>query len=72
MLENDFIRDSVDTIFFTKKNNENLLITQIYVNDIIFGTTSEYLWDEFAKIMQSEFEISMMGELNFFLGHQIK
>ena len=62
----------VDTTLFTKKDNENLLIIQIYVHDIIFGATSEYLCDGFAKLIESEFEISMMGELNFFLGLQIK
>ena len=72
LLENEFTRDSVDTTLFTKRDNENLLIIQIYVDDIIFGTTSEYLCDGFAKLMQSEFEMSMMGELNFFLGLQIK
>ena len=68
LLENEFIRDSVDTTFFTKKDNKNLLIIQIYVGDIIFKVISEYLCDEFAKLMQSKFEMSMMGELNFFLG----
>ena len=72
LLKNEFIRDSVDTTIFTKKNNKNLLIIQIYVDDIIFGITSEYLCDEFAKLMQSKFEMSMMDELNFFLGLQIK
>ncbi|GJU96867.1 retrovirus-related pol polyprotein from transposon TNT 1-94 [Tanacetum coccineum] len=50
----------------------NLIIVQIYVNDIIFGSTCQDMCDEFAKIMHDEFEISMMGELNFFLGLQIK
>ena len=51
LLENKFIRDSVDTTLFTKKDNENLLIIQIYIDDIIFGATSEYLCDEFAKLI---------------------
>ena len=38
----------------------------------IFGTTNSSLYEEFAKLMQEEFEMSMMGELNFFLGHKIK
>ncbi|GJR21233.1 retrovirus-related pol polyprotein from transposon TNT 1-94 [Tanacetum coccineum] len=45
---------------------------QIYVDDIIFGSTSQNLCDDFAKIMNDEFEMSMMGELNLFLGLQIK
>ena len=45
---------------------------QIYVDDIIFGSTNELLCKEFEKVMQCEFEMSSMGELNFFLGLQIK
>jgi len=47
-------------------------MVQVYVDDIIFGATNNDLCDEFAKLMRSEFEMSMMGELNFFLGLQIK
>ena len=72
LLENEFTRGSVDTTLFTKRDNKNLLIIQIYVDDIIFGATDENLCEEFIKLMQSEFEMSMMGELNFFLGLQIK
>ncbi|GJW45893.1 retrovirus-related pol polyprotein from transposon TNT 1-94 [Tanacetum coccineum] len=57
---------------FTKKKSSNLIIVQIYVDDIIFGLTCQDMCDEFAKIMHDEFEMSMMGELNFFLGLQIK
>ena len=49
-----------------------MLIVQIYVDDIIFGATNEQLCQEFSKLMQGEFEMSMMGELNFFLGLQVK
>ena len=49
-----------------------MLIVQIYVDDIIFGATNENMCKEFSKCMQGEFEMSMMGELNFFLGLQIK
>ena len=48
------------------------LIVQIYVDDIIFGSTNENLCKDFSKIMQNEFKISMIGELKFFLGLQIK
>nr|GEX48750.1 copia protein [Tanacetum cinerariifolium] len=50
----------------------NLIIAQIYVDDIKFGSSYQDMCDEFAKIMHDEFEMSMMGELNFFLGLQIK
>ncbi|GJV25047.1 retrovirus-related pol polyprotein from transposon TNT 1-94 [Tanacetum coccineum] len=62
----------VDNTLFTKKKRSNLIIVQIYVDDIIFGSTCQDMCDEFAKIMHDEFEMSMMGELKFFLGLQIK
>jgi hypothetical protein len=49
-----------------------LLVCQIYVDDIIFGSTSKPFCDEFSKIMTDRFELSMMGVLIFFLGFQIK
>ncbi|GJX79402.1 retrovirus-related pol polyprotein from transposon TNT 1-94 [Tanacetum coccineum] len=61
-----------DNTLFTKKKDSNVIIVQIYVNDIIFGSTCQEICDDFAKIMHDEFEMSMMGELNFFLGLQIK
>ena len=70
--KNGFRRGKVDTTLFLKTKGEHLLIVQVYVDDIIFGPTHENLCHEFSKIMRSEFEMSMMGELNFFLGLQIK
>ncbi|GKA36792.1 retrovirus-related pol polyprotein from transposon TNT 1-94 [Tanacetum coccineum] len=62
----------VDNTLFTKKKDSNIIIVQIYVDDIIFGSTCQEMCDDFAKIMHDEFEMSMMGELNFFSGLQIK
>ena len=45
---------------------------QLYVDDIVFGATNEVLYREFASLMQGEFEMSVMGELNFFFELQIK
>ncbi|GJV01024.1 retrovirus-related pol polyprotein from transposon TNT 1-94 [Tanacetum coccineum] len=67
-----FLNGMVDNTLFTQKKSSNLIIVQIYVDDIIFGSTCQDTCDEFAKIMHDEFEMSMMGELNFFLGLQIK
>jgi len=50
---------------------KDILVVQIYVDDIIFGSTNASLCKEFSKLMQGEFEMSMMGELKFFLGIQI-
>nr|GEY33719.1 uncharacterized mitochondrial protein AtMg00810-like [Tanacetum cinerariifolium] len=61
----------VDNTLFTKKKSSNLIIVQIYVDDIVFSSTCQDMRDEFSKIMHDEFEMSMMGELNFF-GLQIK
>ena len=49
-----------------------MIIVQIYVDDIIFGSTEEKLCKKFSKLMQSQYEMSMMGELTYFLGSQIK
>ena len=53
-------------------HGNDLLIVQIYVDDIIFGGSTNELVSRFAEQMSSEFEMSMMGELQFFLGLQIK
>jgi hypothetical protein len=51
---------------------KNLFICQIYVDDIIFGSTNRSSCEEFSRIMIQKFEMSMMGELKYFLGFQIK
>ncbi|GKB11079.1 retrovirus-related pol polyprotein from transposon TNT 1-94 [Tanacetum coccineum] len=72
LIKHEYKMGMVDNTLFTKKKSSNLIIVQIYVDDIIFGSTCQDMCDEFAKIMHNEFEMSMMGELNFFLGLQIK
>ena len=72
LLEKGFSKEKVDTTLFIKKSKNNLLIVKIYVDDIIFSATNHFLCEEFSKLMQGEFEMSMMGELKFFLGLQIK
>ncbi|GJU08776.1 retrovirus-related pol polyprotein from transposon TNT 1-94 [Tanacetum coccineum] len=72
LIKHEYLMGIVDNILFTKRSKSHLVIVQIYVDDIIFGSTSQNLCDDFAKIMHDEFEMSMMGELNFFLGLQIK
>ena len=47
-------------------------MAQVYVDDIVFGATIEDRAIEFSEEMKKEFEISMMGELTFFLGLQVK
>nr|GEW23594.1 retrovirus-related Pol polyprotein from transposon TNT 1-94 [Tanacetum cinerariifolium] len=72
LIKNEYKIEMVDNTLFTKKKSSNIIIVQIYVDDIIFGSTCQDMCDEFAKIMHDEFKMSMMGELNFFLGLQIK
>ena len=72
LLEKDFSRGKVDTTLFIKRKHNDILLVQIYVDDIIFGSTNDSLCKEFSLDMQSEFEMSMMGELKYFLGLQIK
>jgi len=71
LLKNSFRRGKVDNTLFLKFKGEYLLIVQVYINDIIFGAIHDDLCKEFSKMMSSEFEMSMMGELNSFLGLQI-
>jgi hypothetical protein len=63
---------TVDRTLFLLKHGNDLLIVQIYVDDIVFGGSSHYLVAKFADEMSREFEISMMGKLQYFLGLQIK
>ncbi|GJY29025.1 retrovirus-related pol polyprotein from transposon TNT 1-94 [Tanacetum coccineum] len=72
LLDHKYTMGLVDNTLYTKKRNSHIIIVQIYVDDIIFGSTCQESCDDFSKIMHNEFEISMMGELNFFLGLQIK
>ena len=68
LLKNGFTRGKIDPTLFTKENGNDILVVQIYVDDIIFGSTDESLCEWFSKCMHSEFDLSMMGELNNFLG----
>ena len=71
-IENNFFKGKVDTTLFIKNFENNFLIVQIYVDDIIFSSMNETLCESFAKSMSIEFEMSLMGELTFLLGLQIK
>ena len=72
LLDNDFSMGKANTTLFVKHKNQDILIVQIYVDDIIFGSTNELLCKDFSLCMSKEFEMSMMGELKYFLGLQIK
>ena len=71
-LKSRFIKGKVDTILFTKHVDSDILIIQVYIDDIIFGSTNEKLCKNFELFMKEKFVMSMMGELNYFFGLQIK
>jgi hypothetical protein len=72
VLKKGFEIGKADPTLFTRKQGNDLFVCQIYVDDIIFGSTNQSWVDEFSRIMTKIFEMSMMGELKFFLGFQIK
>ncbi|GKD77346.1 putative ribonuclease H-like domain-containing protein [Tanacetum coccineum] len=71
LLENGFRRDTIDKTLFIKKDKGDILLVQVYVDDIIFGSTKNSLCVEFEQMMHKKFQMSFMGELTFFLGLQV-
>jgi hypothetical protein len=72
LITNGFKVGKVDPTFFTKTIAKDLFVCQIYVDDIIFGSTNKSTCEEFSRIMIQKFEMFMMGELKYFLGFQVK
>ncbi|GJX12802.1 putative ribonuclease H-like domain-containing protein [Tanacetum coccineum] len=72
LLSNGFQRGKIDQTLFIKRQKGHILLVQIYVDDIIFGSTKKELCDEFEKLMKDKFQMSSMGELTFFLGLQVQ
>ena len=72
LLSSGFSRGTIDKTLFYLQQGKDLLLVQIYVDDIIFGSTNSKLCNRFAKLMQSRYQMSMMGELSYFLGLQVK
>nr|GFB07079.1 uncharacterized mitochondrial protein AtMg00810-like [Tanacetum cinerariifolium] len=71
LLSKGFSKGSIDPTLFITKHWEDIFLVQIYVDDIIFGSTNPNLSNRFEKLMHNKFEMSMMGELKFFLGIHI-
>ena len=63
-----FIKGSTDSNLYIKVDNEKMLILVVYVDDIIFGSNEEDMSQKFSLMMKKEFEMSMLGELTYFLG----
>ncbi|GJR49120.1 putative ribonuclease H-like domain-containing protein [Tanacetum coccineum] len=72
LLGNGFRRGTIDKTLFIKKDKGNILLVQVYVDDIIFGSTKKSLCTEFEQMMHKRFQMSSMGELTFFLGLQVQ
>jgi hypothetical protein len=66
LLKNNFIMGKADSTLFTHKVDKDIFVCQIY-DDIIFGSTDKKFCEEFSRIMTKRFEMSMTGELKFFL-----
>ncbi|GJY86514.1 putative ribonuclease H-like domain-containing protein [Tanacetum coccineum] len=71
LLGNGFKRGKIDQTLFIKKQKGDILPVQVYVDDIIFGSTNKELCTAFEKLMKDKFQMSSMGELTFFLGLQV-
>ncbi|GJZ34686.1 putative ribonuclease H-like domain-containing protein [Tanacetum coccineum] len=72
LLENGFRRGTIDKTLFIKKDKGDILLVQVFVDDIIFGSTKKSLCVEFEHMTHKRFYMSSMGELTFFLGLQVK
>ena len=72
LLDHGFKRGQANRTLFVKRDEKSLFVAQVYVDDIVFGSTIAHLTKEFSKEMKREFEMSMVGKLNYFLGLQVK
>ncbi|KAJ9543717.1 hypothetical protein OSB04_023424 [Centaurea solstitialis] len=72
LLSKGFELGKIDSTLFLKKYPKHILLVQIYIDDIIFGSTNPKLCEKFELLMKTKYKMSMMGELTYFLGLQIK
>nr|GEW42943.1 retrovirus-related Pol polyprotein from transposon TNT 1-94 [Tanacetum cinerariifolium] len=71
LLQNYFFKGTIGSTLFIRRFQEDILVVQVYVDDIIFGSTHPRYTQLFSDLMKSHFEMSMMGEMTFFLGLQV-
>nr|GFA07958.1 copia protein [Tanacetum cinerariifolium] len=71
LLQNGFSKGTIDSTLFTERFDDDILVVQVYVDDIIFGSTDPRYATLFSDLMKSRFKMSMMGEMTFFLGLQV-
>ncbi|GKD62867.1 putative ribonuclease H-like domain-containing protein, partial [Tanacetum coccineum] len=72
LLDNEFQRGKIDKTLFIKRYKGDIMLVQVYMDDIIIGSTKKELCNAFEKLMHEKFQMSSMGELTFFLGLQVK
>ncbi|GKC68089.1 putative ribonuclease H-like domain-containing protein [Tanacetum coccineum] len=72
LIKNGFRRGTIDKTLFIKKMKNDILLVQVYVDDIIFGSTKKSLSTKFEELMKNKFQMSSIGELTFFLGLQVE
>ncbi|GJT08285.1 putative ribonuclease H-like domain-containing protein [Tanacetum coccineum] len=72
LLDKGFHRGQIDKFLFIKRHKDDILLVQVYVDDIIFGSTKKQMSNEFETLMHNKFQMSSIGELSFFLGLQVK
>ena len=72
LVVNGFSRGQADKTMFIKKVDGELVVAQVHIDDVIFRSTKDDLTHSFSSMMQIEFEMSMIGELNYFLELQIR
>nr|GEW52666.1 hypothetical protein [Tanacetum cinerariifolium] len=71
LLQNHFFKGTIDPTLFIRRFQDDILVVHVYVDDIIFGSTHPRYIQLFSDLMKSRFEMSMMGEMTFFLGLQV-
>ncbi|GJV62329.1 retrovirus-related pol polyprotein from transposon TNT 1-94 [Tanacetum coccineum] len=71
LISQQFSKGAVDPTLFTRHARNDILLVQIYVDNIIFASSNTAMCDEFANQMTNKFKMSMMGQMSFFLGLQI-
>nr|GEX02957.1 hypothetical protein [Tanacetum cinerariifolium] len=72
LLDNGFNKGKIDKTLFIRRHKGNILLVQVYADDIIFSSTKKELCNVFGKMMHEKFQMGYMGELTFFLGFQVK
>ena len=67
-----FVRGGADKTLFVNSENDKITIAQIYFDDIVFGSTYDIHTEKFTNLVRDEFEVSVVGELSYFLGLHVK